>query len=142
MNGTHRDGRVESDDLTQSVLRAEKYDKVFGMNEIERMFSGTWRITHMSMWEQKFVDLVVPGFIKFDGDKSEMRFIAVRAWLDVRYVLKDGQPAADFSWQGLDERDDRCGRGTVTILPNGKLSGIFYFHMGDESAFEAVRNEN
>lgn len=93
----------------------------------------------MDMWEQKFVDLVVPGFINFDGDESEMRFIAVRAWLDIRYSLKDGQPHAEFSWQGVDERDDRCGRGTATIQEDGRLKGRFFFHMGDDSGFEATR---
>ena len=109
------------------------------MDEIEQAFAGRWRISHMDMWEQKFVDLVVPGFIRFDSDGGEMRFIAVQAWLDVRYVLRDGRPSAEFSWQGLDERDDRCGRGTATMAEPGKLTGHFYFHMGDDSAFEAVR---
>ncbi len=109
------------------------------MNEIEQAFTGRWRVSQMDMWEQKLVDLVVPGFIRFDGDESEMRFIAVRAWLDVRYLFKDGLPSVDFSWQGLDERDDRCGRGTVTIVEPGKLIGHFYFHMGDASSFEAIR---
>jgi hypothetical protein len=109
------------------------------MKQIEQQFAGKWRITRMEMWEQKFVDLVVPGFIKFHGDESEMRFIAVRAWLDIRYSESDGLPTAEFSWQGLDERDDRCGRGKATIVKPERIVGQFYFHMGDESSFEAVR---
>lgn len=109
------------------------------MKEIEKKFMGRWRISHMDMWEQKYVDLVVPGFIKFDGEDSEMRFIAVRAWLDVRYSLADGVPHAEFSWQGMDERDDRCGRGSATIVEHERIKGHFYFHMGDDSSFEAVR---
>lgn len=111
------------------------------MKQIEHAFSGRWRITHMEMWEQQFVDLVVPGFIKFDGDESEMRFIAVRAWLDVRFSEVAGLPTAEFSWQGLDERDDRSGRGKATIVEAGRITGHIYFHMGDESGFEAVRED-
>ena len=109
------------------------------MDEIEQAFKGRWRISHMGMWEQEFVDLVVPGFIRFDDDESEMRFIAVRAWLDVRYLLRDGLPSAEFSWQGLDERDDRCGRGVVSMIRPEALKGHFFFHMGDDSSFEAIR---
>ena len=112
------------------------------MDNIERQFSGRWRITHMNMWEQKFVDLVVPGFVHFDGDEGEMRFIAVRAWLDVRYSFKDGLPCAEFNWQGLDERDDRCGRGVALAVEANKLKGHFFFHMGDDSMFEATREIN
>ena len=111
------------------------------MKQIEQAFSGKWRITHMDMWEQRFVDLVVPGFIKFDGDESEMRFIAVRAWLDIRYSESGGLPTAEFSWQGLDERDDRCGRGKAIIVKPERIVGQFYFHMGDESGFEAARED-
>lgn len=68
-----------------------------------------------------------------------MRFVAVRAWLDVRYSLADGVPHAEFSWQGMDERDDRCGRGSAKIVEHGRIKGQFYFHMGDDSSFEAVR---
>jgi len=111
------------------------------MKQVEQAFSGRWRITHMDMWEQQFVDLVVPGFIRFEGDEGEMRFIAVRAWLDVRFSEADGLPTAEFSWQGLDERDERTGRGKAIIFEAGRITGQVYFHMGDESGFEAVRED-
>tara|TARA_R110000850_G_scaffold183462_2_gene309055 strand:+ start:10709 stop:11125 length:417 start_codon:yes stop_codon:yes gene_type:complete len=104
------------------------------MNEIAQKFMGRWRISHMDMWEQKHVDLVVPGFIRFDGDDSEMRFIAVREWLDVRYSHANGFPQAEFIWQGLDERDNRCGRGSATIVQPGRIMGHFSSHMGDDSS--------
>jgi len=93
----------------------------------------------MDVWAQDAIDLVVPGYISFGDDRDEMRFIAVRAWLDVFYSLKDGQPCAEFSWQGMDERDERCGRGWAVIEPGGSLSGHFYFHMGDDSAFHSIK---
>jgi hypothetical protein len=49
-------------------------------------FKGRWRIVAMDLWDKDAIDLVEPGFITFNGEEGEMRFIAVRAWLDVRYV--------------------------------------------------------
>ena len=46
---------------------------------------------------------------------SKMRFIAVRAWLGVRYRSPDGVPIAEFSWEGIDEGDQRSGRGWATL---------------------------
>ena len=34
-----------------------------------------------------------------------MRFIAVQAWLDVRYGTRDDGPIAEFTWEGVDEGD-------------------------------------
>lgn len=107
--------------------------------DIEKLFKGTWRITRMDTWAQDAVDLVVPGYISFGSDNDEMRFIAVKAWLDVYYSSKGELPTAEFSWQGIDERDERCGRGWAAIQPDGTLAGHFFFHMGDESGFVAKR---
>ena len=48
-------------------------------------------------------DLVEPAFIRFDGEDGEMRFVAVVAWLDVRYGARSGSPIAEFSWEGVDK---------------------------------------
>jgi len=93
----------------------------------------------MDLWERKFVDLVAPAYIKFNGEEGEMRFIGVKAWIDIRYSERDGLPLAEFSWQGVDERDDRSGRGWVMLDRDDKLSGHFYFHMGDASGFVCKR---
>ena len=98
-------------------------------------FKGRWRIAHMDMWAKGAVDLVVPGFIRFDGEEGEMRFIAVRAWLDVRYGTRDGSPVAEFSWEGIDEGDERSGRGWVKPSASGGLVGHIFIHNGDDSAF-------
>lgn len=107
------------------------------MSDIEESFRGKWRITSMENWSQDAVDLVVPGYILFGNGNDEMRFIAVRAWLDVHYSEKNNSQFAEFSWQGMDERDERCGRGWTLIQADGTLAGHFYFHMGDESRFTA-----
>lgn len=68
----------------------------------------------MDLWDKDAIDLVEPGFITFNGEEGEMRFIAVRAWLDVRYRSRDGVLVAEFSWEGIDEGDQRSGRGWAT----------------------------
>lgn len=99
------------------------------------MFKGRWPIAEMDLWDKDAIDLVVPGFIAFNGEEGEMRFIAVRAWLDVRYGTRDGSPIAEFSWEGLDEGDQRSGRGWVMLGPGGGLVGHVFFHSGDDSGF-------
>jgi hypothetical protein len=103
-------------------------------------FKGRWRIVAMDQWNQDAVDLVQPGFIAFDGEEGEMRFIAVCAWLDVRYATRDGDPVAEFSWEGVDEGDQRCGRGWVKPNAAGGLTGHIYFHNGDESGFDCTKH--
>ena len=64
-----------------------------------------------------------------------MRFIALTAWLDVRYDARNGGPVAEFSWEGEDEGDQRSGRGRVAPGTAGRLVGHVYIHRGDDSDF-------
>lgn len=98
-------------------------------------FQGRWRIAAMDLWDKDVIDLIEPGFIAFNGEEGEMRFIAVRAWLDVRYATRNEVSIAEFSWEGVDEGEQRCGRGWVELGPNGGLRGYIFFHNGDESGF-------
>ena len=98
-------------------------------------FQGRWRIVSMELWAKEDIDLVEPGFIEFDAAKGEMCFIAVRAWLDVRYDIRERQPLAEFSWEGVDEGDQRCGRGWVALEAPGRIAGRLFFHQGDDSGF-------
>ena len=100
-------------------------------------FKGRWRIVAMDLWDKDAIDLVEPGFIKINGEEGEMRFIAVRAWLDVRYRSRDGVPASpSSSWQGIDEADQRSwtGLGYPCVTRRG-LHGHIFFHNGDDSGF-------
>jgi hypothetical protein len=98
-------------------------------------FQGRWRIAEMDLWDHEALDLVEPAFLKIKGQQGEMRFIAVQAWLDIRYDVRAGGSLAEFSWEGVDEGDQRSGRGWVTIATAGRLVGHIYFHMGDDSGF-------
>ena len=98
-------------------------------------FQGRWRVVEMDEWDEEARDLVEPAFIRFDGEDGEMRFIAVVAWLDVRYGARGGSPIAEFSWEGVDEGDQRSGRGWVEVGTAGRLVGHFFFHNGDDFGF-------
>ena len=52
----------------------------------------------------------------------------------------DGQQSRriDFTWHGFDEGDELTGRGYAELV-NGKLQGRIYIHLGDDSAFRAMR---
>ena len=102
-------------------------------------FQGRWRVVEMDAWDEEARDLVEPAFIRFDGEDGEMRFVAVVAWLDVRYGARSGSPIAEFSWEGVDEGDQRSGRGWVEIGTAGRLVGHSFFHNGDDSAFVCER---
>lgn len=92
----------------------------------------------MDLWDRDAIDLVEPGFVAFNGEKGEMRFIAVRAWLDVRYDTRDKLPVAEFSWEGVDEGDQRSGRGWAVLKSDGSLAGHIFFHTATTQASHAA----
>lgn len=98
-------------------------------------FQGRWRIAGMDLWDNDALDLLGPASLTIRGEEGEMRFIAVTAWLDIRYDTRAGGPIAEFSWEGDDEGDEQSGRGWVAIGTAGRLVGHFYFHRGDDSGF-------
>ena len=98
-------------------------------------FLGRWRIAEMDLWDNEALDLVEPAFLEIKGQQGEMRFIAVQAWLDFRYDVRAGGPLAEFSWEGIDEGDQRlrpwlgCDRNRRTprrppLLPHGRQLGL------------------
>ncbi|MEM7036436.1 MAG: hypothetical protein AAF570_05595 [Bacteroidota bacterium] len=89
----------------------------------------------MELWDRASIDLVEPGYLEFKSDSGAMGFIVVEAWLDVRYVLRDGAPLAEFSWVGTDEGDPICGRGWAKVTKERTLEGRIFFHQGDDSGF-------
>ena len=52
---------------------------------------------------------------------------------------RGGQPAVEWTWEGMDEMDPCAGRGWV-VLEGNELCGIIFFHQGDESGFVAKRS--
>jgi len=104
-------------------------------------FVGRWRIVSMSQWEDEYLDEEVEAYIEFDdGGDGSFHFGYIRGVLDFREGRRDGQLAAEFSWEGGDGADGAplTGRGWAMLKDEG-LYGIFAIHMGDESEFEATR---
>jgi len=104
-------------------------------------FLGRWRIVSMSMWDDEYLDEEVQAFIEFEEhEKGSFQFGYVQGIIDYREDLRDGRPAAEFSWEGGDGADGTplAGRGWAILREEG-LHGMIFIHQGDESDFEAER---
>jgi hypothetical protein len=100
-------------------------------------FDGVWRITWMSGWDQEYVDMTVLGRISFCEDRSgSFQFGLVQGVLTA--VPTDGRMRMSFTWVGADECEDESGRGYAEIVDD-ELQGHLYFHLGEDSAFRAIR---
>lgn len=100
---------------------------------------GKWRIVEMDLCERDVLDLVGPAYIQFCSDGAgDFGFIAVQGYLDCRYATPEGDPRAEFSWEGDDEGDPVSGRGWARVEPDGSLSGRIFIHLGDDSGFRAI----
>ena len=100
-------------------------------------FTGRWRITSMSAWEDDFLDEEVEAYIEFD-DKglSGFHFGNVQGQMDCRQTTRDGEPAVEWSWDGNAEMDAAQGRGWA-VVKGDELHGMIFFHGGDDSGFVA-----
>jgi hypothetical protein len=92
----------------------------------------------MELWEADAIDLVGPGLIEFDGRSGRFGFIAVEAQLDCRVTVPDGRPCVEFTWEGADDSDLATGRGRAILTDDDTLDGRIFFHLGDDSGFQAV----
>lgn len=109
------------------------------MSKPESLFTGRWRITSMEMWDQDFVDEEVPGYIEFKTEGlGDFQFGYVQCGIDWRKTDRDGKPAVEFSFEGMDEMTPTSGRGWA-VRKDGRLNGKFYLHHGDESGFTATK---
>lgn len=94
----------------------------------------------MEMWGQAFVDAEVPGYIAFKpSGLGDSQFGYVQCGIDWRATERDGEPAVEFRFEGMDEVTPTSGRGSA-VLSDGQLNGMFYFHHGEESGFTANRS--
>ncbi|UUZ67084.1 hypothetical protein LP416_19420 [Polaromonas sp. P2-4] len=101
-------------------------------------FSGPWRIVWMSDWDQDYVDMDVSGHVTFGAGRSgSFQFGLVQGQMDCKIDKRQGL-RIEFTWHGFDEGDELTGRGHAEIV-GGELQGHLYIHLGDDSAFRAVR---
>jgi hypothetical protein len=102
-------------------------------------FLGRWRIIWMSGWGQEYVDTEVPGHITFaNGRAGSFQFGLLEAQMDCNVRAGSEPLRVDFTWHGFDEGDELTGRGYAEIT-DGELNGHLYIHLGDNSAFRAVK---
>ena len=102
--------------------------------------TGRWRIIAMELWDTDAIDLVAPGFIEFDGRRAgRLSFVAVEGQLDCREAVRDGHPGVEFTCEGGDDEDPVTGRGWAVLTDDDTLEGRIFFHLGDDSGFQAVR---
>jgi hypothetical protein len=100
---------------------------------------GRWRIVWMSGWDQDYVDMEVPGHFTFaSGRSGSFQFGLVQAQMDCRIRAGSNPPYVEFTWHGSDEGDELTGRGHAKLVGD-ELHGHLYIHLGDDSAFRAVR---
>ena len=108
------------------------------MSAKSKSFHGSWRIVHMDEWDEVYIDLVETARITIDKHgQGEFIFGAVQGWLDCRFTERDGLPFVEFSWEGLSEGDNVCGRGWASLQSDGSLKGHLFVHLSDDSAFAA-----
>jgi hypothetical protein len=94
----------------------------------------------MDLWDQEALDLIRPAFIEFATQRTgRLCFIAVEGSIDWREMQRDGRSGVEFTWEGRDEDDPASGRGWAMLEEDGSLRGHLYFHLGDDSGFQAVR---
>ena len=106
-------------------------------------FQGKWRTAEMDVWDNEVIDLLGPAFIAFKGQEGEMRFIALTAWLDVRYDARNGGPvaespgkatmkatnaraAAGLRWEPPDASSATSTSTAATIQPSSANRGEFF----------------
>jgi hypothetical protein len=86
-------------------------------------FEGRWHIVPMTEWDEDLINAEVRGFIEFGAKGSgEFQFGHVHGWMDCRPATRDGEPAAEWTWDGNDERGPAQGRGWA-VLKGGELHG-------------------
>lgn len=81
----------------------------------------------------------VPAHITVRDDLTgEFPFGLVQGARDARVSVADDVVRADFSWSGFDENDPVSGRGWMQVTGD-QAEGRLFIHLGDDSAFTAVR---
>ena len=90
------------------------------MKKAEKAVLGTWRITGMEVWDADYFDMEAPAHITVRSDLTgEFQFGLVQGDLDARVS---------------------SGRGWMVVTAD-QAEGRIFIHLGDDSAFTAVRSK-
>ena len=102
---------------------------------------GRWSIDSMSMWDKDYINEEVPGYFDFGTNGlGTFQFGNVQGDVDYRVSERGNKRAVEFSFEGGDGADGTpcTGRGWMT-LDGENLTGMFFFHRGDETEIELSR---
>jgi hypothetical protein len=99
---------------------------------------GRWHIVSMSAWDNEYLNEEVQAFIEIVEKGGSFHFCCVHGHMDCRLTTRNGEPAAEWSWDGNDEMDAAQGRGWA-MLKGDELYGMIFIHEGDESEFVAKK---
>ncbi len=99
----------------------------------------------MEVWDQEYVDLVLPGYVEFDNvDDGHLtggfQFGTVSGGIHARLRTIGEATFIEWSWEGQNDNDPGCGRGWAKMAGD-ELEGRIYIHSGDDSAFSAKRQK-
>jgi len=111
------------------------------MKKIEPEYIGSWRITEMSNWDRDYIDEVAPGRLVIKANRTgTLTFGLVQAELDCRMEDVGVAEHLAFTFAGSDEMEKTSGHGWAVAI-GSKLEGRLYFHLGDNSTFNARREK-
>jgi hypothetical protein len=114
---------------------------LMGKKRRESPFTGLWHIISMSEWDEDYINEEVQAFIEFEpGGMGHFQFGLVSGNIDSLETQRDGQPAVEWSWEGMAEMEECTGRGWAT-LEDDELRGMIFIHGGDHSDFVARRSK-
>jgi len=96
----------------------------------------------MEQWDEDYFNMEVQAFLHIEPNgMSHFQFGLVSGALDGE-VLKTGNlERFEFTWEGQDENDPALGSGWLKFSGKDKARGSIKIHLGDRSAFLAVRTE-
>ena len=110
------------------------------MKKAEKAVLGTWRITGMEVWDADYFDMEAPAHITIRSHLTgDLQFGLVQGDLDARVSSVGEVARVEFSWSGVDENDPVSGRGWLDVTDD-QAQGRIFIHLGDDSAFTAVRS--
>lgn len=105
----------------------------------QKTISGHWYIIWMEQWDQEYVDLVEPGYVRINNDgRGEFQFGVVVG----SFHANSEKTCFDSTWEGSQECDE--ARGKIDGILNeeekeGELCGPIALWEGDDSEYRAVR---
>lgn len=105
--------------------------------------TGTWHIYEMSMWDEKYFNMLVQAYIKVDEKGfGNFQFGLVVGDIDGAIVKEASGEKFEFTWSGSDECDEASGSGWLKLKDENTSEGNITLHYGDSSTFMARRASN